>query len=136
MAIDFLRRIRTLLISNDVDLNLISVGENDLPKVRIVFDHLAPLLHGIHSLAFDEFAIPLVEQFFGPKLAQIKMLEFRFVFWPGDNDDQATIQAAINFLLNWLTSEGQDGTEPKFLDIYTDWEIFYQLSIAIKEVYE
>ena len=101
-----------------------------MTNLRIVFDQLAPLLNGIHSLTFDQNGIPLIEQYFAQKLAQIKMLDLGIDFYSEPFD-----QATINFCMNWLTSEERESSEPAFLNIYTQREIFYQFCMAIKEVY-
>ena len=108
-AIDFLHRINTLFIANDVNLR-IRFNDN-MANLRTVLDHLLPLLHGIHSLSFYESAIPLVQHYFTPKLAQIKMLKITFNIGP--DQTERVIQTTINFCLNWLTSG--DPTEPKLL---------------------
>ena len=107
----FLRNISTLF--NDVNLRFKFF--NDLCKLRTIFDHLSPLFHGIHSMAFSQSAIPLVGQYFAPKLDKIKMLTILFDF---EQPDPATLQSSINFCLNWLISEERDSTEPKLLKVW------------------
>ena len=125
----FLRLINALF--NEVNLRFKFFNE-DMTKFRTMLDPLAPMLNGIHSLAFDRSAIPLVQQHFAPKLAKVKLLTIVFGF---AQLDQATLQTSINFCLDWLTSEEQDPAEPRLLrfDI-CGAEIFQQFSTAIRQV--
>ena len=89
-------------MTNDVNF-LFPQLARDLTELRTAFDHLAPLLHGIHSMDFDQRAIPLVQQFFGPKLAQVKMLSIDFGY---DQPTTTPIETDINFCVDWLISDG------------------------------
>ena len=115
----------------NINLRLRSAWTNSL---RTILDHLAPLLHGIHSLTIDQTAVPLLEQYFTPKFDQIKMLSIDF----DSNKEQVATKAFINFSLNWLTSGGN--AEPKFMSIgYPGYEgkivkIVRKFIKAIKQV--
>ena len=102
----------------------------DLANLRTILVHLCPLLHGIRSMAFHQSAIPLIEQYFTSKMAQLKMLALNLDSTPAD---PATLQA-INFCMDWLTSEKRDPAEPKFLVVRTRSESFQQFSMAMKQV--
>ena len=90
------------------------------------------MLHGIHSLRFKQNAIPLVEQYFAMKLAQVKMLTLHFGL---DQLDPGTIQASINFCLNWLVSKEWDPAEPRLLGVHICYvDKLQQFCMAIREV--
>ena len=135
-TVDFLRRVSALFTG--VNLNFYKFGfEEDLPKLRTILDHLSPLIHGIHSITFDHLAIPLMEQHFGEKLAHIKVLRFNLDTDVEQPAFEATIQAAINYCLNWLTSGERDSTEPKLLELESfepGFGIFQQISAAVQQV--
>ena len=132
-ALDFLRLINTLFISNDVNLFFPSTeSEDERTTLRTILGHLAPLFHGIHSIWFRASAIPLVEQYFGPKLAQVKMISLHFGFGPFDS---AAIQTGINFAMNWLTSEERGSDEPKFLKIFIHARNSQQFVKAVQQVF-
>jgi hypothetical protein len=116
-TIDFLRRINTLFTG-------VNLTFDDLPP-RTILDHLSPLIHGIHSMSFLRCSIPQMEQSFGPKLAQVKMLKLVFL-------DPPIQQTTINFFMNWLTSEEQ--REPRYLELDIPSEDFQQFIVAIQEV--
>ena len=141
-ALAFIRQINSLFISNDVNLCLDRhhgyEPRKDLPNLRAVLDHLAPMLNGIQSISIEPCLIPLVEQYFTAKLPQLKMLTIDFGFGHGltDQQAQASIQTSINFCLNWLTS-GQRDT-PKILQMKAmdyDDAIVRQCSKAVQQVY-
>ena len=111
-----------------------NIQSSDLAKLRVFLDHLTPLFHGINSLAFDRRAIPLVEQHFGPKLAQVKLLTLDLSLGA---DEDATFgpadEQSVNFCLNWLTSEERDPAEPRLLEVYSYPEV-QQFSMAVRQV--
>ena len=52
-----------------------------------------------------------------------------------DGGPTETIQAAVNFALDWLHSEERHSNEPRLLMVdYACSEIFQQFSVAVKEV--
>ena len=122
----FLRHISPLFTG--VNLNLLSFGpKDDLANLRTLFDHLAPLIHGIHSMAIDRCVIPLVDQYLAPKLAQTNRLTIII-------DDQIP-QAGIDFAMNWLASDGRrDHAKPRLLKIFTESNVFQQISTAVQTV--
>ena len=131
LAIDFLCRISTLFLSNDVNLFIeFGYDEDDATKLRTVLDYLAPLLHGIHSIYIPsgQLAIPIVEHYFSPKLTQVKMLTVDLGY---NSANQAT---TINFCLNWLNSDERDPDEPRFLKVYAYWEDFQQFCNDVQQV--
>ena len=102
------------------------------PADDLVLDHLSPMIRGIHSLSFEQDAIPLAEEYFTAKLAQIKLLTIYFGL---EQHDQATIRTRINFCMNWLTSEERDPAEPRLLTVYYYCaENLQQFCKAIKQV--
>ena len=130
LALDFLRQISTLFLFTEVNLWFHSGEEDDLTVYRAILDHLSPLLHGIDSMSFNQSAIPLVEQYFAQKLAQIKMLHLHFECFRS-----ATIQTAITFALNWLTSGERNSAEPRLLQFWcTDTNNAQQFLTTIQEV--
>ena len=88
-------------------------------------------MESTQSMSFKQNAIPLVEQYFTPKLAQIKMLSLGI-------DDQNP-QAGINFAQNWLTldddDERRDHTEPRLLEVYQESNTLRQISMDVQQVY-
>ena len=100
-----------------------------MANLRTILGHLSPLLYGIHSIEFDHRAIPLVEEHFGQKLTQVKMLTLDLRY------DPAAIQTANNFCLNWLISEERESAEPRFLKVYIGTEKnCQQFSMAVRQV--
>ena len=83
-------------------------------------------------MEFDHCLIPLVEQYFAPKLTQVKMLTIRF---DCKQRDQATIQAGINFCLSWLTLEQRDPAEPRILWVrFSCADHLQQFIMAVQQV--
>ena len=129
LALGFLRRINTLFTNVNLYFNGFEPG-GDLANLRTVFDHLLPLVHGIHSLAFEQTAIPLVEQYFA-QLGQVKTLSIDL---DSERFNPTAIQPAINFCMNWLTSDERDPTEPRMLVVCIFFENFEQFSMAVRQV--
>jgi len=124
----------------NLDFDYFSSLDN-LIKLRTIFDHLAPLLHGIHSLAFYHRAIPLIQQYFtAAKLAHVKLLTLLYIDPHFDDDDEdepfdsaTDNEQTVNFCLNWLTSEERDPAEPKFLEVDFCSEV-QKFSMAVRQV--
>ena len=94
--------------------------------MRVLVANLVPLLDKIHSLDCNVRLLPIVEQIAGnEKLAQVKVLILTDIAM--GRMDEATVQAAVNFLLNWLTSTGNDNNNgPKWCKAFlTDSDVLF-----------
>ena len=79
-------------------------------------------------MAFHQSAIPLMEQYFGQELTQVKQIKLHLRY------DPTIIQASINFCMNWLTSEERDPAEPRLLKVISGHENDQQICMAVRQV--
>ena len=111
----------------------------NLPNVRIILDQLVPFLGRINSLRSNVLALPTIGQCLGQKLARIKALEISY-HEEHAGIDAAMRQAAVNFLMHWLTPapSQHEGIEPKLCELllYNDNGFPELISAAICEVFQ
>ena len=112
--ISFLHQIEPILSNVNLELTISDISPNKyLDNLRIILANLLPLLNRIHSLSFNLRSLSNVKLTFGTEnLTKLNVLE---IYGSCTGLDEATQQAAVDFLLNWLTSPtGEDSICPKF----------------------